>query len=219
MQRLRNLLSDPARPPIKWLFYGDSITHGATHTFGCRDYVELFTERLRSELPFALDVVIKTAISGHTTRELLEQYDWRVGQFKPDVVLVMIGMNDCSAGKALPLSRFEANLAELARRLSDDGALAVLQTTCPVLPGAAVAADREPYLDAYMDAVRRCARQHKLPLIDHADYWRKHPDSLYFWMSNAFHPNHFGHRAFAFKLFEDMGVFDPAARSCRLMLP
>jgi len=33
--------------PVKWLFAGDSITHGALHTWGWRDYTEHFSERIR----------------------------------------------------------------------------------------------------------------------------------------------------------------------------
>src|SRR5437763_63070 len=90
-----------AQQPTKWLFNGDSITHGALHTFGWRDYVELFHERLRFELARGMDVVINTAISGDSTRGLLETFDWRVAQFRPDVVFLMIGMNDCSTSRAI----------------------------------------------------------------------------------------------------------------------
>ncbi|HEU5326569.1 MAG TPA: hypothetical protein VFU78_00670, partial [Thermomicrobiales bacterium] len=36
--------------PVRWVFAGDSITHGAAHTIGWRDYTELFGERVRWEL-------------------------------------------------------------------------------------------------------------------------------------------------------------------------
>ena len=50
--------------PMKWLFAGDSITHGALHTLGWRDFTELFSERVRWELKRTRDFVIKTGISG-----------------------------------------------------------------------------------------------------------------------------------------------------------
>ncbi len=52
--------------PMKWLFTGDSITHGALHTWGYRDYTEHFSERLRYEIGRPRDIVIKTGISGWT---------------------------------------------------------------------------------------------------------------------------------------------------------
>ena len=62
MKRIKRLLSADA--PVKWLFYGDSITHGARHTYGFRDYTELFAERVRFELGRRLDVVLNTAVGG-----------------------------------------------------------------------------------------------------------------------------------------------------------
>jgi lysophospholipase L1-like esterase len=215
MDRVKRLLASDQ--PTKWLFLGDSITHGALHTFGYRDYAELFAERVRYELGRSLDVVINTAISGNSTRDLLAQFEWRVAQFKPQVVFVMIGMNDCGEGNDITLEEFCGNLAELVRRLEAVGALGVLQTTCPIL--APLAPERAPHFPAYMDAVRSVAAQSRLPLVDHARFWAEHPDKHFYWMSDAFHPNAYGHRAFAELIFRRLGIHDPAAQSCRLHIP
>ena len=90
MERIKASLK--SERPLKWLFYGDSITHGAFHTFGARDYTQLFAEKVRYELKRFTDVVINTAISGNNSRQLLNGFDWRVGQFRPDAVFLMIGM-------------------------------------------------------------------------------------------------------------------------------
>ena len=131
MERIRHILE--GSEPAKWVFYGDSITHGALHTFGQRDYAELFAERLRYELGRTMDVVLTTAISGDNTRGLLSGFDWRVGQFRPQVVLIMIGMNDCSEGNDISLTEFTDNLDKLVDQLRQIDALPVLQTTCPIL--------------------------------------------------------------------------------------
>lgn len=215
MERVSRLLQSAA--PVKWLFYGDSITHGALHTFGVRDYTELFSERVRFELGRGLDVVINTAISGHNTRLLLEQFDWRVGQFAPQAVFVMIGMNDCSAASGISVTEFSANLETLVSRIAGLGGQTVLQTTCPILPGAAP--DREAGFGAYMEAVRQAAARTGAPLVDHERFWRERSDRHYYWMSDAFHPNEYGHRAFAHLLFEALGIADPQSHSCRLFRP
>jgi hypothetical protein len=62
MEKIKALIG--GREPVRWVFSGDSITHGALHTFGLRDYTELFSERVRFEMGRGLDVVMKTAISG-----------------------------------------------------------------------------------------------------------------------------------------------------------
>ena len=215
MTRIRHILE--GKSPAKWIFYGDSITHGALHTFGQRDYVELFAERLRFELARTMDIVITSAISGDTTRGLLESFDWRVGQFDPDVVPVMVGMNDCSANNDISLAEFGDNLSALVDRLRQIDAVPVLQTTCPILAGQAP--DREPHLDGYMDAIRQAAAEHTVPLIDHARFWQQHIDKHNYWMSDAFHPNEYGHRAFADLLYRELGIHDPESHACRLYYP
>ena len=137
------------------------------------------------------------------------------------LTFLMIGMNDCSTTRNLPLAKFRENLAELCRRLSALPSLVVLQTTCPILPG--TAPDREPHFPAYMDAIRAAAAEFKLPLIDHTRHWeelnKKAPGVHYYWMSNAFHPNTVGHRLFAELIYKELGIWDPASHSCRLFRP
>ena len=215
MERIRKLLESDS--PIKWVFYGDSITHGALHTFGQRDYAELFGERIRFELGRSMDVVITTAISGDNTRGLLAGFDWRVAQFDPDVVFVMIGMNDCSEGNDISIDEFEGNLRQLTERMAEVGAVAVLQTTCPILDGQAL--DRSQFIDKYMEVIRKLARSLDLPLVDHTRFWRDRADSFSYWMSNAFHPNEYGHRALAACLYRELGIFDESSQSCRLHIP
>ena len=215
MERIRTLLK--SKEPVKWLFYGDSITHGALHTFGRRDYTELFSERVRFEMKRPLDVVINTAISGNNTGVLIRQFDWRVRQFEPHVVFLMIGMNDCSADIAISPDEFSANLDRLCDLIGEFGGLPVLQTTCPILPG--TAPERQPHFPAYMEVIRDVARNRKLPLVDHERHWEANKEKHYYWMSNAFHPNAEGHRAFARFMFESLDIFDADAASCRFFIP
>jgi lysophospholipase L1-like esterase len=215
MERVKKLFESDA--PVKWIFYGDSITHGALHTFGQRDYVELFAERVRFELARTMDIIITTAISGDNSRGLLNSFDWRVAQFKPDVVFLMIGMNDCNVDNDIELEEFESNLSELATKIGDLDAVPILQTTCPILPGQAP--ERFPYFDSYMDAIRKVASARELPLIDHAQYWQEHPDSHFYWMNNAFHPNADGHRVFAQYIYRCLDIYDDTSHSCRFHIP
>jgi lysophospholipase L1-like esterase len=203
--------------PLKWVFYGDSITHGVFHTFGKRDYTELFEERIRCELARTQDIVINSAISGNTTRPLLKSFEWRVGQFKPDVVFLMIGMNDCSDNNDISLTEFEDNLCKLAKKINELGSVMVLQTTCPILPG--TSPERLPNFDNFMDVIRKVANDKKIALIDHNRFWHENIDKLYYWMSNAFHPNGEGHIAFAHYLFKEIGIFNDDTNTCRLFVP
>jgi lysophospholipase L1-like esterase len=219
MHRIQALLQGD---PVKWLFLGDSITHGVVHTFGARDYSQHFAERVRFELLRTQDIVLNTAISGDNTRQLLQSFDWRVGQFTPDAVFLMIGMNDCYWGEPYHVAadEFRANLRELCRRISEFG-VPVLQTTCPIL--APLSPEREERFDAYMEIIREVATERSVPLIDHTRFWRESAKTdsnrLQFWMSNAFHPNGWGHQAFADLIFRELGIFDPQSLTCRLFRP
>ena len=215
MDAIRALIQ--GKDPVKWLFYGDSITHGALHTFGKRDYAELFAERIRFEMGRTRDVVINTAISGNTTRPLLADFDWRVAQFRPHVVFLMIGMNDCSGNNDITTVEFERNLNELDSRIQALGGNTVMQTTCPILPG--LAPDREPHFPDFMAVIRQVAAERELLLVDHTEFWQQHADKHHYWMSNAFHPNGEGHLAFAELLFRELGIHDPASYCCRLFKP
>lgn len=215
MERITQLLKSDE--PIKWLFYGDSITHGACHTFGARDYSEHFDERVRFEMKRLNDIILNTAISGNTTRELLSGFDWRVRQFSPHVVFIMIGMNDCSETRNLPADEFRQNLQQLCAQLNEINALPVLQTTCPILPN--TTPDRAPYFPEYMQIIRDVAQENNLPLVDHLKFWEENNGKHYVWMSNTFHPGAHGHLAFAHKLFHDLGIFDAGSDVCRLFVP
>ncbi len=220
MKELLSILRSPK--PAKWLFYGDSITHGAFHTMGWRDYTELFSERIRYELRRLDDVVIKSAYDGNTTRHLLESFEWRVEQFRPQVVFVMIGTNDCCidpAGVRVPLDEFKENLNTLIKRIQAmNGAIPVLQTTCPPLPAGALT--REVNFPSYMTAIRSVARDARIPIIDHSAYWRRKAKAAgsipYWWMSDAIHPNEMGHRVFAELIFKKLKIHTPDSTTCRL---
>lgn len=207
---LNSLISN--EEPKIWLFYGDSITHGCKHLNGHRDYTELFEERVKGELSRRNDVVINTAISGNTTRDLLEGFEHRVSRFKPDVIFLMIGMNDCDKNKNLSLEEYEENLNKLINQMKALNTEVILQTTIPIIPG--LAPEREFQFESYMEVVRGLARKYELPLIDHLNYWKG--CNCIFWMSNAYHPNEYGHRVLAHKIFKEMDIFDEESRTCRL---
>lgn len=219
MQPIQKLLR--SQNPVRWVFHGDSITHGAYHTMGWRNYSELFTERIRWELRRRDDLILNTAYSGFTTENLLDTFESQVARFEPQVVFFMIGMNDCCQlnGKAdVPLSAFKRNLRELvARTRAINEAIPVLQTTCPI--EAKRVPDRR-LLPRYMDAIREIATSAKAPLIDHHLHWTQQSlvqvHQLNAWMNDAFHPNAMGHRVFAETIFKRLGIFDKSSTTCRL---
>lgn len=119
--------------PVTWLFCGDSITQGAVHTRGWRDYTQLFKERL-GELARNDDLVLNTAVGGWSVSALLPRLQERILRLQPDVLFLLFGTNDAAAGPdhLATFSEQYVQVIERARR-AGIGAI-VVQTTVPMLP-------------------------------------------------------------------------------------
>lgn len=214
LERLRKLLS--GKEPLKWVFTGDSITQGAKHTDGFRSYPEVFSERVRWEMGRTRDFVINTAISGHTSRQVLGDYDWRIGQFKPQVVSLMIGTND-AARQQVSLASFETNLRELVTKMRQQGAIPLLHT--PNILIVEKAPGRETLSD-YVALIRKVAENQNVLLVDHWQHWQetleKDPgaDIQQKWLKDPLHPNGQGHLEMARLTFKALAIFDPKSFTC-----
>ncbi|MFI6817974.1 SGNH/GDSL hydrolase family protein [Nonomuraea sp. NPDC050328] len=193
---------------VLWLFCGDSVTQGALHTFGFRDYTQLFAERVRFELERPGDVVVNTAVSGAR----FTQPD--LARFEPDVVSLMFGMNDCLDGTR-GLDGFHAAYAEAVTRIQRAGARAVVHTPNRVLPGALP--ERIEHLGAYAEVARKVAADTGALLVDHHAEWGGRP--IAHWMADDCHPNEYGHRALARSLLRALDLWDPASGTGRLFIP
>jgi len=207
------------KKPIIWVFTGDSITHGALHTFGFRSYVEHFAERIRWEMKRMHDFVINTGISGDTLKGISANADPRIFQFRPQVVSLNIGMNDCreaEKGKA-SFRRFLENLIEKVEKQKS-----VLLLHTPNLIDFLKSEERR-LLPDYVEIIREIGAEYNLPVVDHYRYWvsqTANSSRLQFWLNDgAIHPNNFGHIVMAHKIFHDLGIFDPLSPTCKFFTP
>lgn len=215
-KRVAELFKRPE--PITWLFAGDSIAQGAVHTMGWRDFTEHFRERVRWELQRRRDCVINTAISGWRVSNLNDDLQWSILRHKPDVVLVYIGMNDCTLG-ADGLQPFREGYLNLIRSMRDGGVgEIVVQTPNRVQPADAV---RYPHVRAYAETIREVAAHEDVLLVDHFAAWEsaEKSESMAYWLSDPCHPNYLGHRAMAHTIFRTLGIWDDASRTCRQFVP
>ncbi len=202
--------------PNVWLFTGDSITHGAKHTHGYRSYPEIFQERIRWELQRFRDIIINTAISGNAVSDILGDFDWRIGQFKPNVVSLMIGANDV-AREGMTTQVFDNNLQTFIGRIRELGAIPVLHTTNPVIFEATH--EKRKALPQYMAVSRDVAARNNVVLVDHWAWWeevhKSFEKNVYRqWLNDPVHPNAAGHFQMARLLFKALNIFDPDAPSC-----
>jgi len=214
---LADLLS--SKEPLTWVFTGDSITHGAAHTYGGRSYSEHFAERLRWEMRRSRDIVINTGISGDRLPRMLADIDWRVLRFEPKVVSLMFGMNDCLAGPA-GRETFANALVTCWEKLKAKGIRVVLHT--PNLIHYPADPARQDLL-AYVDLIRKFANDKPVMLVDHYEHWMKSRKSAYELLmllaDGAIHPNQFGHIELARETFRRLGIDDPQSRTGRLFVP
>lgn len=202
--------------PLTWVFTGDSVTQGAKWVGEYRPYPEIVEERVRWELGRVRDLFVNSAVSGAVSKDLLADFDWRVLRFHPDVVSIMIGMNDCGSGWA-GRERFAQNLHELIQRVRAAGAIPILNGTNPIdilNPQSKTRKD----LPAYNDLIRKVAAWDHVIEVDNWKHWmieKPTPEALRAWLANPIHPNAAGHRQFAISLFKTLGIYDPKAPMCQ----
>ncbi|OHB55061.1 MAG: hypothetical protein A2Y12_10460 [Planctomycetes bacterium GWF2_42_9] len=203
--------------PLTWVFVGDSITHGAFHTYGWRSYPELFAERLRYELNRPLDVVVNTGISGNKTQDILDRLDWRVLRFKPDVVFLMIGTNDSTFGRD-GIDTFRANISVFIESVRQTSAIPVINTPNPILTD--YLPNRKD-MSLYIAVLREMAQVNDVVLIDHYQHWqtaKPNINSMMIWLNDSLHPNEYGHREIARLIFKNLDIFDNSP-TCSLYVP
>lgn len=205
-QPIQNLLK--GTKPLVWVFAGDAVAQGARYTDGQRSFCELFSERIRCGLKREHDVVIDTSAPAETSASLLEDLEWRTLRFRPDVVSVMIGLNDAVAGRGGRLE-FGQNLEHIIECIRAEGALLLLQTP-PRIDRKRVPSHAD--VTAYVRILRDVAARLDVPLVDHWAFWKKMVSggqNCDGWLvGDGLHPTAQGHRALAKLLFRRLGIRD-----------
>lgn len=201
--------------PLIWLFTGDSITHGAKHTHGYRSYPEVFQERIRWELGRVRDIIINSGISGNTITDILQDFEWRVAQFKPSVVSIMIGTNDCSRKNMNPY-KFGRYLEQFIEDIRSLEAIPIIHTPNPII---VKWAPERSTLPEYIPVIRDLSKEKELILVDNYDWWESQRDGKKVevnkeWLNDPLHPNQKGHQQIAQTLFRSLEIFDPKVSTC-----
>lgn len=202
--------------PLVWVITGDSITQGAKWLGHERGYPEIVQERVRWSLNRRRDLIINSGVSGEKTGGLLADFDWRVLHFHPDIVSIMIGMNNAAAGLA-GRPAFETDLREMIRLIRTAGAIPVLHRTNPIDDENAGAKTRSD-LPAYNEVIARVAQSTQTILVDHWTHWRKAkptPAALRDWLADPIHPNAAGHRQMAIEFFKAIDCYDATSPTCQ----
>ncbi|MFK3677106.1 SGNH/GDSL hydrolase family protein [Microbacterium sp. NPDC090218] len=220
---LQGLLASGA--PLTWVFAGDSITHGLIHTRGARNYVDHMHELIRGDAGRVQDAVINTAITGWRADLILDDFERRVAHWRPDVVSVMVGTNDCTTewlDSVIEVPEFAGSIAEFVRRVRMLDAIPVLQTPPTVdllhAPGRA-------RIGEFAQAIREVAAREEAILVDqHAAFAAfaegtgpGNEDMPWGLLDDAFHPSAAGHALLALGWAEALG-FDVSDSRVRVDL-
>ena len=214
LEKLSGLISDK-KNPLRWVFTGDSITQGAKHTLGLRAYPEIFAERMRFEKNRSRDIIINTAISGNTSQDILKDFDWRITQFCPDVVSIMVGTNDAALVKKTTPDAFKKNLTALIHRSRKLGAIPILHTPNIIIVESESGGQRKD-IDKYITVIQEVARVNHVILVDHWLYWQTFKEKVFAeqWLNDPLHPNGKGHLEMARLLFRTLSICDDKSFTC-----
>lgn len=152
---------------------------------------------------------INTGLSGDTSRGLLERFENDAALFKPHLVFITIGGNDCNPEKNLSKDEFRDNLKELYRRFMEMNCKVVFQTYYAPDPDDCETT-RFNAMSEYMQIVREVAAETNSMLIDHLSRWEKlrerRNDIYKQLMLNGFHTNNAGNRVLGVDIARAFGI-------------
>ncbi len=218
-----------AADPPTIVTFGDSVT-------AKRGSTAVYSTLLAEELSFdGKEVkVINAGIGGQTTKMGKARFKKDVLDLKPDVVVIMFGINDAAfdvwkkipAKKPrVPLKNYRSNLEGMIGVLKKQGARVVLMTSNPIhwAPKTRELYGKAPYkpddvdgfnviLRDYVKAVREIAKKERVELIDVFAAFEAHdaepkhkPGSL---TPDGMHPGSPGHRIIADLLIKQLAAGD-----------
>ncbi len=171
---------------MRVVFFGDSLTEGAVGP----SYLPLLRERVAADARLRGMELINAGVGGDTVLNLVRRVDRDVVPHAPDVVVVFIGVNDCTttlvrwslptprtlriwryfSGRkgvrgAITPKRFTSGLRNVVDSVrAHSGARVVLCT--PVAHGESRRARSWRLLGAYVAAVRRVGAERGCPIVD-----------------------------------------------------
>lgn len=184
------------------LFQGDSITDGnrgrsldPNHILG-HGYAFIIAARQGAAFPTAKLDFYNRGVSGNTVRELQKRWTKDTLELKPDLLSVMIGVND--SGKKVPLAEYEQTYDALlsAARAANPQLKLVLCAPFVKHVGGPVPAD----IVARQQIVAKLAAQYGAALVDFQKVFDAATTSEVpadYWIWDTVHPTYRGHQLMA----------------------
>ena len=187
--------------PVKIVGFGDSITGVYYHSGGRRAWTEMLGLALQRVYPQAKITTINAGVSGGNTASGLARMDKDVLAHKPDLVVIMFGMNDVVANTP---EAYEGNLRTMVAKCHEINAQVVLCT--PNWITESNGSRQLSKLAAYAEIVRKVATDLSVPLTDCFSIYEAvamlDMRQYTLLMSDGIHPNMRGHKLFAERMAE-----------------
>ncbi len=181
---------------------GDSVTNGCFELYATSEssldtifqteyaYSSYLQQRLREVFPAAPAVMINAGISGDTATQALSRLDRDVLSYKPDLVIVCFGLNDCASGRA-GKEGYISSMRKIIRSIKQSGAEVIVMTPnamanhlsvhvqnndAPFVKSciqASIEIYNQGVLDEYMDALRSLCAEESVPVCDAYKRWKR----------------------------------------------
>ena len=193
------------KPNQKIIFAGDSITD-------CDGYVSYIKSILWADHPEWKTHVINRGVSGNTSRDLLGRYERDVLELSPDIVSIMIGINDVwrrfddpLAEAHLSSQEYRDNLTQMISQAIDGGAKVVLMSPFMIDPNRAD--EMRIRMDRYTEICRELAKEYSLIFVDIQAMFDRLLESMhgYGLAGDRIHPNGIGQMAIALEFLKAVG--------------
>ncbi len=198
---------------------GDSVTdcgrtrpsqEGYEHLGG--GYPALLAARLQVAYPTQHFRILNSGVSGHRSKELLARWQSEVLAFEPQVLSILIGINDvwryydqpAIEGGQVDEKQYKENLEKMLQEAFAQPSLRSLILLTPFFLDANLQDDMRQRCERYADIVRTVAQQDKrIYLVDLAERFDAicHESHYMQWARDRVHPNLAGHQVIADELF------------------
>ncbi|MEE9163147.1 MAG: SGNH/GDSL hydrolase family protein [Candidatus Neomarinimicrobiota bacterium] len=157
------------------IFLGNSITELGDQPGG---FVAQVRDTLSARRPDGGIEVVGAGISGNKVPDLQERLNRDVLSRRPNLVFVLIGINDVWQSTMVqggtPIDRYEEGLRGIVRRINNMGAAVVLCTPAVIGERLDGGNPLDAMLDEYAAVTRRVARDGRIALVDLRKIFLKH---------------------------------------------
>ncbi len=223
--------------PATIAFFGDSVTQGCFELYPTSEntldtvfdqssaYHTYLRDRLAEMFPASPVVIVNAGISGDNATLALSRIERDVLSYKPDLVVVGFGLNDCSSGEG-GINKYANSMRKIFTAIKQSGAEAILltpnvmadylsvmvkYTAHPFVLActeATVQHENSGILDKYVQAARDVARELDVPICDAHARWKRlkelGADTTAMLSNYANHPTRAMNKMFAEMLLDTM---------------